>query len=91
MNADHWCAGAYIINKAVLKPFIDEMFVKLANGWTGVSVTAGKILMFSWNVPKLNIRFCRMYLNLKLCRYRTNFLRIIINLNSTHLLSHLLP
>ena len=45
MNADHWCAGAYIINKAVLKPYIDEMFRKLTNGWTGVSVTAGKILM----------------------------------------------
>ena len=27
---DYWCAGAYIINKPVLKPFIDAIFVDLA-------------------------------------------------------------
>lgn len=27
---DYWCAGAYIINKPVLKPFVDAIFVDLA-------------------------------------------------------------
>jgi hypothetical protein len=40
-NSDSWCAGAYIINKVVMKPYIDSMIKKLTNGWIGVSVTAG--------------------------------------------------
>jgi hypothetical protein len=38
---DYWCAGAYLINKAVMKPYIDALFSTLANDWIGVSVVAG--------------------------------------------------
>jgi GR25 family glycosyltransferase involved in LPS biosynthesis len=32
-DQDFWCAGAYIINKSVLKPLIDKILYDLENGW----------------------------------------------------------
>jgi hypothetical protein len=32
-DEDFWCAGAYIINKSVLKPLIDKILYDLENGW----------------------------------------------------------
>ena len=47
-NDDYWCAGAYIINKALLKPYIDRIIAPIegpsttvGNSWVGVHLIAG--------------------------------------------------
>jgi GR25 family glycosyltransferase involved in LPS biosynthesis len=38
---DYWCAGAYIINKEVLKPYIDGILEKIENSLFKVHIIAG--------------------------------------------------
>lgn len=38
---DYWCAGAYIINKAIFKPYIDSIMPPMDNNWFGVHLIAG--------------------------------------------------
>jgi GR25 family glycosyltransferase involved in LPS biosynthesis len=39
---DFWCAGAYLINKAILRPVIERIAKKITpTGWVGLSVVAG--------------------------------------------------
>ncbi len=39
---DFWCAGAYLINKDVMKPIIDRIARQVtSNGWVAMSVIAG--------------------------------------------------
>lgn len=38
---DYWCAGAYIINKAIWKRYIDEIMVPLSEQWYGIHLIAG--------------------------------------------------
>ena len=38
---DYWCAGAYLVNKTMLKPVIDRIVEPLGNGWLGVNIIAG--------------------------------------------------
>jgi hypothetical protein len=40
-DRDFWCAGAYIVNKAKLRPKVDSIISNLSNGWTGMSIIAG--------------------------------------------------
>ena len=41
LDQDYWCAGAYLINKQVMKPYIDNILFSLQNGWTGAAISAG--------------------------------------------------
>lgn len=38
---DYWCAGAYIINKAIFKPYIDSIMPPMDNNWFGIHLMAG--------------------------------------------------
>ena len=41
VEQDYWCAGAYLINKHILKPIIDTIFQNLENEWIGIAIIAG--------------------------------------------------
>jgi GR25 family glycosyltransferase involved in LPS biosynthesis len=38
---DYWCAGAYLVNKTMLRPILQTIISDLQNGWQGVSIVAG--------------------------------------------------
>jgi len=38
---DFWCAGAYIINKEVMRPIVNGIVKGLGNGWIGHEIIAG--------------------------------------------------
>jgi len=39
---DFWCAGAYIINKEVMRPIVNGIVKGLGNGWVGHEIIAGR-------------------------------------------------
>jgi len=42
-KTDYWCAGAYLINKAKMKPIIDKIAKRVTEtGWVSLTVLAGK-------------------------------------------------
>ena len=45
IKEDCWCAGAYLINKEVMKPYIDNILFTLQNGWTGAAISAGTFVL----------------------------------------------
>jgi hypothetical protein len=50
---DYWCAGAYIINKAIFKPYIDAIIYPVnTNNWFGVHLIAG------YDKPECTPAFC---------------------------------
>ena len=38
---DYWCAGAYLVNKTMLRPLLDGIVQDLDNGWRGLNIIAG--------------------------------------------------
>ena len=52
---DFWCAGAYIINKEVLKPVIDQIVRRVTdNGWIAMRIIAGYDCQPSYCCEKFN-------------------------------------
>lgn len=49
---DYWCAGAYIINKAIMKRLIDRIIAPVSPGWLGVHLIAG------YEKPACTPQFC---------------------------------